>query len=97
MGRKGFKILCITSVVLFFLLILITIFAWLMVNVAGALLTTVMFHETAQAMPLAKFLENFVGSPMFYIFLADILAFAVSVIGLTAVKKPPKQHTTGAE
>lgn len=91
MSRKPFQILCIVSVILFFLLVLFTLFIWFLVNVGGALFLAVMGHSSMEGMPLSEFLSNFIGSPMFYIFLADILAFIISVTGLTMTKKVPKK------
>ena len=92
MSRKFFKVTCILSVILFFLLILFTLFSWFLANVGGVLfLMLTLGALNFVGISLPEFLENFVGSPLFYVFLVDILAFLGSVTGLILVKKPPKQ------
>ena len=70
-------------------LVLFTFFSWALF---GA--TTMFFHAlTAESgnihseeLSLAEFLSNFVGSPMFYMYLADLSVLVLSVVGLVATR-----------
>lgn len=69
------------------LLGLLTVGIWLMLNIGGALLLTLMGNTEIAAIPPADFLENFVGSPMFWICLADIAVLSLSAAMLAVTKK----------
>ena len=89
-SRKLFKLLCILSVAVFVLLVLFALLCWLLVNMGGVLflmLTMGQAEVQVGGITLAQLLENFVGSPLFYAYVVDILAFAVSVTGLTILNK----------
>ena len=74
----------------FGLLTLFTLAAWVLTNIGGAILLTLMGEQEIHAMPMSDFLSNFVGSPMFYIYLVDISALIVGVIGLVVTKEKKK-------
>ena len=82
MKRSVWKWLFGISLVVLVLLILFTIGIWVLLNIGGAILLTLMGNQEISAMPMADFLSNFVGSPMFYIYLADLAVLLSSVVAL---------------
>ena len=70
-------------------LVLFTFFSWALF---GA--TSIFFHTlTAESgnipseeLSLAGFLSNFVGSPLFYMYLADLSILVLSIVGLVATR-----------
>ena len=87
MKRKAWKWIFGISLAGLILLVLFTLWLWVMLNVCGALLLTLMGNQEIHAMPISEFLSNFVGSPMFYIYLVDISALLASIIALIVTKK----------
>ena len=69
------------------LLGLLTVGIWLMLNIGGALFLALMGHTELTAISLAGMLENFVGSPMFWLCLADLLVLVLSAVMLAVTKK----------
>ena len=69
------------------LLGLLTVGIWLMLNIGGALFLTLMGQTELSAISMPEMLENFVGSPMFWLCLADLLVLILSVIMLAVTKK----------
>ena len=87
MKRKAWKWLFGISLVLLVLLILFTIGIWVLLNIGGAILLTLMGNQEISAIPMADFLSNFVGSPMFYIYLADLVVLLTSAVALVITRK----------
>ena len=69
------------------LLGLLTVGIWLMLNIGGALFLTLMGQTELSAISMSEMLANFVGSPMFWLCLADLLVLILSVIMLAVTKK----------
>ena len=78
------------SLAVLIMLILFTIGIWILVNIGGILFIMLsMGSEDIQVggISLAKFLENFVGSPLFYIYLVDLTALIGSIVGLIVTRE----------
>ena len=90
MKRKAWKWIFGISLVVLVLLILFTIGIWVLLNIGGAILLALMGNQEISAMPMADFLSNFVGSPMFYIYMADLVVLISSVAVLIATRKKNK-------
>jgi hypothetical protein len=90
MKRTVWKWLLGISIAVFMLLILFTLGIWALSNV-GAVLVRLVFilDEDLQigGIPFAAVMENFVGSPMFYAFVADLAVLTTSVTALIVTKK----------
>lgn len=87
MKRSVWKWLLGISTAVLVLLILFTIGMWVLVNIGGAILLALMGNQEISAMPMADFLSNFVGSPMFYIYVVDISALLAGIVGMIVTKK----------
>ena len=87
MKRKVWKWIFGLSLAGFILLVVFTFGVWVLFNVVGALFLTLMGNTEINAIPFADFMSNFVGSPLFYMYLVDIVALLTSVVGLVATKK----------
>lgn len=87
MKRKAWKWIFGISLVGLILLALFTVWIWVMLNVCGALLLTLMGNQEIHAMPMVDFLSNFVGSPMFYIYMADLVVLLTSAVALVITRK----------
>ena len=75
------------SIAVLVLLVLLTFGIWVMLNIGGAILLTLMGNQQISAIPMADFLSNFVGSPMFYIYLADLVVLLTSAVALVITRK----------
>ena len=75
------------SIAVFVLLMLLTFGIWVLLNIGGAIFLSLLGEQEISAMPMAEFLSNFVGSPMFYICMADLAVMAVAVTGLAVTRK----------
>ena len=87
MKRAAWKWFLGISLVVLALLILFTFGAWLFTNIGSAILLTLMGNTELHTMPFSVFMTNFVGSPMFYIYLADLAVLLCSVTALVITKK----------
>ena len=90
MKRTLWKWLFGISLAVLILLVLFTVAAWLLVNVGGALLAMLLIlAEDVQinAISFSVFLANFVGSPLFYIYLADLAVLISSSVALFLTRK----------
>ena len=87
MKRKAWKWLFGISLVLLVLLILFTIGIWVLLNIGGAILLALIGNQEIHAMPMVDFLSNFVGSPMFYIYMADLAVLLSSAFALIVTRK----------
>ena len=74
-------------------LVLFTFFSWALF---GA--TTIFFHTltaeggdiSSEELSLAGFLSNFVGSPLFYMYVADVLVLLCSSVALIITRRQSK-------
>lgn len=87
MHRKVWKWLLGISIAVLILLVLLTLGIWVLLNIGGAILLSLMGNTEITAIPFGEFMSNFVGSPMFYIYLVDIFALLASIVGMVATKK----------
>ena len=90
MTRKFWKRLFWISVIFLILLILFTFGLWILANVGAALLRIVfILDEDLQlsGIPFAKFMENFVGSPLFYCYLTDLAMLLGATVALLVTRK----------
>ena len=85
--RSAWKWLFGISIAVLVLLLLLTFGIWVMLNIGGAILLTLMGNQQISAIPMADFLSNFVGSPMFYIYLADLVVLLTSAVALVITRK----------
>ena len=92
MKRTACKWLFGISIGVLVLLILFTIGAWVLLNIGGAILLALMGQQEIHAMPMSDFLSNFVGSPMFYIYMADLVVLLSSAVILFVTRKKMKSH-----
>lgn len=93
MNRSVWKWLLGISLVILVLLILFTIAAWFLVNVGGALFLTLLGNTEIHAMPFGAFMANFVGSPLFYVYMADLVLLLCSIVVLIATRKTKESNT----
>ena len=85
MKRNVWKWLLGISIAVFVLLVLLTLGIWVLANVGGVLIRLVFILDEdlqVSGIPFAAVMENFVGSPMFYAFVADLVVLVISVIAL---------------
>ena len=75
------------SIGVLILLVVLTFGIWVLLNIGGAILLTLMGNQEITAMPMAEFFSNFVGSPMFYIYITDLLVLLSSVVALIVTRK----------
>ncbi len=87
MKRKAWKWLLGISIAVLVLLVLFTLWLWVMLNVCGALLLALMGHQQFYARSFAEFLSNFVGSPLFYVYMADLTVLLSSAVALVITRK----------
>ena len=101
MKRTVWKWLLGISIVVLVLLILFTLVVWALVNMGGAVMLALLSSGTAntevqfRGMSMAELLKNFVGSPMFYLYLGDLAMLAGAITMLIVTKKrqvAQKQH-----
>ena len=69
------------------LLIVVIIVMWALLNVCGAILLAMLGHREISAMPFSEYMSNFVGSPMFYICMADLAVLLSSAMILAINRK----------
>ena len=87
MKRKTWKRIFVVSVVMLILLIVVTIVMWALLNVCGAIFLAMLGHRKIGAMPFSEYMSNFVGSPMFYICMADLTVLLGSATVLVTTRK----------
>ena len=92
MKRTVWKWLLGISTGLLVLLFLFTIGFWILFNISGALLLTIMGNAEIHAVPFSAFMSNFVGSPLFYIYIADLAVLLSSIIVLVMTRTKNKQR-----
>ena len=88
MNRTVWKWLLGISIALLILLLLFTFGIWVLFNIGGAILLSLMGNTEIHAIPFSTLMSNFVGSPLFYIFLFDcaVLLTASIVLIMTRSK-----------
>lgn len=87
MHRKAWKWLLGISIGVLILLVLFTLGIWVLLNIGGAIALSLMGNTEITAIPFGEFMSNFVGSPMFYVYLVDIFALLASIVALATTKK----------
>ncbi len=87
MKRSAWKWLFGISIGVLVLLILLTFGSWALFNIVGAIFLALMGNREINAVSFADFMSNFVGSPMFYIYLADVTLLCGSVVVLVITRK----------
>ena len=90
MKRTGWKWLLGLSIVVLVLLVLFIFGAWALLNICGALFLTLLGNAEITAISFPAFVENFIGSPIFYIFLMDFAALFGALIMLIVTRKRHK-------
>ena len=93
MTLKFWKRLFWFSVILLILLIIFTYGLWIMANVGAALMRIVFILDEdlhLSGIPFTKFMENFVGSPLFYMYIADLIVLLGSAVAWIAKRKENK-------
>ena len=71
-------------------LILFTISSWALLNATGAMLLAMMGNTGLNAIPFSDFMVNFVGSPLFYVYVADVSVLLISAVVLIATRQKSK-------
>ena len=90
MKRRAWKWIFGISLTLLILLVLFTIVLWGLANAAGVLLRLLFILDEdmeISMMPFSVFMSNFVGSPLFYIYIADLATLVPSAVALAVTKK----------
>ena len=76
-------------------LILLTFGIWILANV-GSVLFRMMFilseDMIVSGIPFRALMANFVGSPLFYAYVVDLIVLLAGIIGLAVTKKEKKQN-----
>ena len=78
------------SVAVFVLLVLFTFGLWILANVGGVLLRLVFILDEdfqVSGIPFGAFMANFVGSPLFYLYVTDVAVLSASVIALIITRE----------
>ena len=90
MKRSAWKWILGISIVGLVLLVIFTVGLWALAN-AGAVLMRLVFilDEDLElyGIPFADFMANFVGSPLFYFYMADLAALLTSAAALIVTRK----------
>ena len=90
MKRKTWKWIFGISLAVLILLMTFTVFLWALANAAGVLLRLVFILDeemTVTGIPFAAFMSNFVGSPLFYVYMIDGAALISSIVALVVTRK----------
>ena len=85
--RKAWKWIFGISLAVLILLVVFTVAVWGLINIGGAIFLALMGNTAITGMPFSAFIANFVGSPMFYIYLADVVVLLCSAIMLCITRK----------
>ena len=76
-------------------LLIVTFGIWIFANVGAVLFRMVFILDadmTVSGIPFATLMENFVGSPLFYAYVVDLIVLLTGITGLTVTKKEKKQN-----
>ena len=90
MKRKTWKWIFGISLIVLFLLCVATVGIWILANIGGVLLLLLAMGSediSVQGISFREFMSNFVGSPMFYLFMADLAVMVASIAGLILTGK----------
>ena len=92
MKRAVWKWIFGISLTLFILLGLFTVGIWALGNATAAMAGAIMGYTDPDTfgyryLSFGEFLSNFIGSPMFYVYLADLAALVPSAVALAVTKK----------
>lgn len=95
MDRKVWKWIFWIALIFLLLLMLFTVGLWALANV-GAVLFRLLFilDEDLQVsgIPFPEFMSNFVGSPLFYVYMVDGIALVASAAALVVTRKQKTQQ-----
>ena len=90
MKRKAWKWIFGLSLAGLVLLVVSTFGLWILANV-GAVLFRIVFildeDMTVSGISFRAFMSNFVGSPLFYMYLVDVSALLASIVALVVTRK----------
>ena len=80
------------SLTVLILLVLFTFGIWALENATGALASALMSYADSDAFAYSgfafgEFLSGFIGSPIFYVYIADLAALAVSFAAMILTRK----------
>lgn len=92
MKRTVWKWLFGISIGLLVLLILFTIGVWVLFNIGGAIFLTLMGNAEIHAVSFSALMANFVGSPLFYIYMTDLTVMLISIAVLITTRTKNKQR-----
>ena len=95
MKRSVWKWLLGISIGVLVLLMIFTVFLWALMNVGSVLFRLVFILDedmTVSTIPFTAFVGNFVGSPLFYIYLADLAVLLSSIVALIVTWKRKDNH-----
>lgn len=92
MKRSTWQKIMTASLIILVLLMIFTVGLWALANAAGVLLRLVFILDEdmeVTGIPFSAFMANFVGSPLFYVYMVDLAALTTSAIALflTRTKK----------
>ena len=90
MKRSTWQKIMTASIIALVLLMMFTLGLWALANAAGILLRLIFLLDEdmeVSGMPFSAFMANFVGSPLFYVYMADLIALATSAIALFLTRK----------
>ena len=90
MKRSTWKKIMTASLIILVLLMIFTVGLWALANAAGILLRLLFILDEdmeVTGMPFSVFMANFVGSPLFYVYMADLAALTASAIALFLTRK----------
>ena len=75
-------------------LLIVTFGIWIFANVGAVLFRMVFILDadmTVSGIPFAALMENFVGSPLFYAYVVDLIVLFAGMVGLIVTKKKNKR------
>ena len=90
MKRKAWKWIFGLSLAGLVLLVVFTFGLWILANVGAVLFRLVFILDedmTVSGIPFHAFMSNFVGSPLFYMYLVDVSALLASIVALVVTRK----------
>lgn len=90
MSRKTWKRIFWICLFGLILLMVFTLGLWAMANATGVLLRLLFILDEdmmVSGIPFGVFMSNFVGSPLFYLYLVDGVSLLASIVGLVFMRK----------
>ena len=90
MKRSAWKWIFGLSLTGLVFLLIFTVALWALANAAGVMLRLLFILDedmTVSGMPFSVFMSNFVGSPLFYVYVLDVAALLVAIVALVVTRK----------